>query len=197
MRFSLALICWVGLLAQEPPPAPDPRADTLTKLLEPKADTKTCVQAAVLHTKDKDLPLEGMLGGFATTYAFITILIYSDFPELAAPARTIDTQPTILVRSPGSPRGKLFLVKVEVNKKKGNRSLKMGNSGFGSMSSIQTPDQDWVIPVTTKEVQPEVWEFTPQKPLKPGEYGLFASLAAGVTPGGIGGQLFDFGVDAP
>ena len=151
----------------------------------------------MLHTRDKDLSLESMVGGFATTYAVFAVLFYSDFPELAAPARTSDTQPSVLVRSSGSPRGKIFMVRVEVNKRKGNRSLKMGNSGFGSVSGITTPDQDWVIPVTTKEVQPEIWEFKPQKPLKPGEYGIFATLATGAIPGGIGGQLYDFGIDKP
>ena len=191
---ALSLCFFLPLLPQEPTqPTPDTRAVALTKMLEGKSG-QTSVIAAVLHTPDSDKLLEGMQGGFATTYAFITILFYSDFPELSAPTRTTCTTPTILVHSVGSPRGKLFLVKVEVNKRKGNRSLKMGNSGYGSVSNIMTPDQDWVIPSTVKEVSPEIWEF---KPLKVGEYGIFATLTTASGPGGMGGELFDFGVDKP
>ncbi len=213
MVLILAGLVVLSLQAQNPPaaapatpapdaasaiiPAQDPRADALTKMLNTESQGNASVQAAILRAKDKDQALESMVGGFATTYAVFTVLFYSDFPELAAPVRTFDPEPTIWVKSPGSPRGKIFLVRVEVNKRKGNRSLKMGNSGYASVSSISTPDQDWVVPSSTKEVQPGVWEFRPLKPLKPGEYGVFATLATGTMPGGMGGQLYDFGVDKP
>jgi len=174
-------------------PASDPRAEALDKLLAPRRTSASGVKAAVLHTKDKDLALDGLTGAFATTYAFVTVLFYSDFPEPAAQVRVNDASASVMFTYDANPRGKIVMVKVKPDK--GRRSLKMGKSGFGSISAITAPDADWVIPCDSVEVKPGTWTFTPKAPLKKGEYGLFASMAAGMTPGGMSGELFDFAID--
>lgn len=179
--------------AAAPATPPDPREEALAKLLEPKRTFSSGVKAAVLRTKDKDLALDGLVGGFATTYAFVTVLFYSDFPEREAVVRVKDNNPSLLVRFDTNPRGRLFFVKLKQDW--GRRSLKMGKSGFGSISAIAAPDQDWVIPATFNEAKPGLWEFKAKAPLAKGEYGLFASMAAGATPGGLSGELFDFAVE--
>jgi hypothetical protein len=126
--------------------------------------------------------------------AFVTVIFWSEFPEITAPVRFTDQAPSILAVMDGSPRGKVFLVKVDADKGRNKRYLKMGNSGFGSVSGATSPDQDWVIPSTTKETRPGVWEFTPNALLKKGEYGLFVSISAGFS-GAMGGELFDFAID--
>jgi len=133
------------------------------------------------------------VGAFATTYAFVTVLFYSDFPDPAAQVRITDPMASVLISYDANPRGRLFFVKMKPDK--GRRSLKMGKSGFGSISAITAPDADWVIPAAYSEIRPGVWEFVPKTPLKKGEYGLFASMAAGATPGGMSGELFDFAID--
>ncbi len=175
-------------------PAPESRESILVKLLTVKHETASGVHAAVLSDSQKDQPLDGLVGSFGSTYAFITVLFYSDFPELASPIRTPDPRPHIYVAFDANPRGRLFLVKTRVNRSKNTRSVKMGTSGYGSVSSVTSPDQDWVIPSTVKLIRPGIWEFTPNKELFPGEYGLFATLQAGNIGAG-GGELFDFGVD--
>jgi hypothetical protein len=205
MKRIVPFFLCLGMFAQDPAPAPqvtivpavpsDPREEALSKLLQNKRTSMSAVKAVVLRYKDKDVSLDGMPGGHGHTMAFFTAIIWSNFPELTAPVHITDHLPSVFTAfEGGSPRGKLFLVKVEPDKGKSCRSLKMGNSGFGSVSNVGSPDQDWVIPTTSKEVKPGIWEFTPGAPLKKGEYGLFATMAAGFS-GGTSGEIFDFAID--
>jgi hypothetical protein len=172
----------------------DPREAALEKLLAPHRKFMSGIGAVVLRTKKEDVGLDGVPGSFATAYAFVTVLLYNDFPDAKAPVRTTDKTAKLWVAFDGSIRGRLFLVKAKTNRSKNTRSVKVGTSGYGSISSMTSPDQDWVIACTTKEVKPGVWEFTPNAPLETGEYGLFASIQGGGRGVG-GGELFDFGID--
>ena len=157
----------------------DPREVNLAKLF-----TKSKV---VLRTNDLDFALDSVHGGLAFTSAFLTVLVYSDFPDLIAPVRTKDAQLAILLSHAGSIRGDFFLVKAKSNEGQNTRSVKMGNSGFGTVSNTTMPDSDWVIPTTHTEIRPGIWEIKPNKALKRGEYGIYV-----VGPA----KLFDFGVDS-
>ena len=57
------------------------------------------------------------------------------------------------------------------------------------MTSVMTPDPDWVVPTTSTRVKDGVWALSPIQDMKPGEYGIFAS--------GSGCELYDFGIDYP
>jgi hypothetical protein len=175
-------------------PGTDPREVALDKMLSPNRRFVSGVSGVALRTKNEDLILDGVPGSFASAYAFITVLFYNDFPDAKAPVRTTDRTPKLLVAFDGSIRGRLFLVKAKVNRGKNTRSVKVGSSGYGSVSSMTSPDQDWVIACRTKEVKPGIWEFAPNAPLEPGEYGIFASIQGGGRGVG-GGELFDFGID--
>ena len=138
-----------------------------------------------LDTKAGQFELASIAGHMGTTYAFVTVLVFMDYPGLRADVRTKDTRPSILVTSPKNPAGRYYLAKCEVNDDDGTRSVKMGRSGAFTSSGFGAPDSDWVVNFSAKEEQPGLWRLVPVKDLKPGEYGVW----------GPGQELFDFGVD--
>ncbi len=148
-----------------------------------------------LRMQGAEAPLRSVQGDFSTTYAFVTVLFFLDFPGLHADLRIADTQPTVVVRVAKDPRGRVFFVQAESNKKDKTRSVKVGRGSPFGMKSWSTPDSDWTVECDAKELQPGLWEMTPKKPLKKGEYGV---LFRGGFLGNLSseqGELFDFGVD--
>lgn len=140
---------------------------------------------ARLCTKEGDLELTSIAGSVSATYAFVTMLQFMDYPELAASVRTSDISPSVLLRVQGSPTGRVFWVRADPDKNDNVRSVKVGRGGMFGVKSITTPDKDWTIPFETKEEQPGLWRLTPKKPLKSGEYGIWVGT----------GELYDFAVD--
>ena len=137
-----------------------------------------------LQAKDGIHDLSSEAGHMSTTYAFITMLMFMDYPGTKAQVRTTDNHPTLLVQCSKSPEGRFYLVRCKSNEH--TRSVKMGRSGaFLNMKSLGAPDSDWTIPFTFKQVQQGLWQIIPQETLKAGEYGVF----------GPSDELFDFGVD--
>jgi len=138
-----------------------------------------------MDTTSGEVRLRGMNGSVSSRWAFVTTLMFNDYPGTAASVRTHDARPTFTVYSANNPEGSIYLVKLTVNGGDQNRSLKMGNSGFGSFKNAGAPDKDNQIPYEAKAVgNGNEWKLTPTKDLKPGEYGV------------LYGSLFDFGVDS-
>lgn len=201
-RTIAAALLFVPLLAlsQSPPPAASStRASNVDKLLEPDAGPPPSagVLGVVLSSRSTDQKLDPVPGTIGSTYAFVTALIFSDFPGLHADVRVTEPKPTIHVLLGGSPNGRVFLVKAQSNDKTGNRSVKIGHSGFGSVSGLNAPDAKWNVPYTATQDSPGHWTLTPVEPLLPGEYGIFVPMgvpASGTY--GSGGALYGFGVDS-
>lgn len=141
----------------------------------------------VLCSKKGNFKLRSTQGSLSNTFAFITVLVYSDFPGLNASVRVKDRQPSILLRSDESPAGRYFYVKAKRDKGDDVRSVKMGRVHVFSAKSMTSPDKDWVVKTKVIEEKPGVWRLTPAKPLKPGEYGLWVI--------GTGPEMYDFGID--
>lgn len=156
------------------------------------------VLGAVLSTKDADTKLTALPGTIGSTYAFVTALIFASFPGLHANIRITDPDPTVHIMLGGDPAGRVYLVKLAVNQRTDDRSVKLGHSGFGSFSGVNVPDAKWAIPYTAKQIKPGEWTLTPKTPLASGEYGVFVgvgTMASGIA--GAGGELYGFGVDPP
>lgn len=152
-------------------------------------------EGVLLRTTQGEHRLQSVQGDLSTTWAYVTTLFFLDFPGLKADVRIADRRPTVVVRSSKSPKGRVFLVKCESNKKDNDRSVKVGKSRMFSQKSWSTPDSDWTVDFDTKELSNNTWEMTPKKDLQPGEYGvLFRGGFYGIL-GGTQGELFDFGVD--
>ena len=148
-----------------------------------------------LRTPAGETALHSVQGDFSTTYAFVTVLFFLDFPGLHADFRITDPRPTVVVRSTKDLRGRVFLVKAESNKKDKTRSVKVGKASPFGMKSWSSPDSDWTVDCDVKELHKGLWEMTPKKDLKKGEYGV---LFRGGFLGNLGaeqGELFDFGED--
>ncbi|GGA29167.1 hypothetical protein GCM10010981_17550 [Dyella nitratireducens] len=139
----------------------------------------------MVTTDGGNLHLRGISGTISTTNAFVTVLEHYNFPGVAAATRTHDARPSFIVNSPDQPKGRIYIVSVEVDSHDQDRSLKLGNSRFwGGMKNVGAPDKDNQIAYDAVAVgNSNQWKLTPTKDLKPGEYGLYM------------GELFDFGVD--
>lgn len=152
-------------------------------------------EGVFLRIGGKEIRLQSVQGDLSSAWAYFVTLTFLDFPGLKAELRNADRKPTLVIHSSKSPRGRIFFVKCESNKKDNNRSVKIGRAGFASMKSWASPDSDWTVEFDTKEVSGNYWEIIPKKDLEPGEYGL---LYRGGFTGLLGagqGELFDFGVD--
>lgn len=189
---TLALICGVGLGQTTD------RQSQVDQMLAPDTGPAAYqgVLGAVLSTKDADTKLTALPGTIGSTYAFVTALIFASFPGLHADTRIKDTRPVIHLMLGGSPAGRVYLVKLAVNSRTADRSVKLGHSGFASFSGVNVPDAKWSIPYTAAETKPGEWALTPSADLAPGEYGVFVgvgTMASGIA--GSGGELYGFGVD--
>ena len=155
----------------------------------------TTLDAVVLSSNTGDVRLQPIPGTFSTTYAFLTVLMFLDYSDQHATARTTDVHPALHLKIGVSPKSRVYLVKTEVNPRTNNRSLKMGHSGFGSIGGMTAPDAKWSIPCTITQDGPGVWKLVPDVALEPGEYGVFSPTVAGGMQVPASGDLYDFGVD--
>lgn len=147
--------------------------------------TATGGAMARLVTQEGEFDLRSIAGSPSQTWAYVTTLLFMDYPGLKAETRTKDRKPTFIVRSQQSPVGRYFLVKAESNKKDLSRSVKLGSRGMFTHKSVTNPDKDWTVLFTAKEQGGGFWQITPQKDLEPGEYGVWVRDQ----------ELYDFGVD--
>lgn len=130
--------------------------------------------------------LSSLVGASSSTYVYVTWLFWENFPGLRASARTTDHQPSFLIASDRDPRSRFYVVRVDVNAKDGDRSLKMGKSGAFSFKAGTAPDTDWSFAFEATEEKRGWWKVELKQPLKPGEYGVYAVQTT---------ELYDFGVD--
>jgi hypothetical protein len=133
---------------------------------------------------DKKIP--SVSGSHSSTFAYVTTLLYMDYPGVKADARISDKRPSFLIGSKESPAGRYYLVKTDPNQGDKLRSVKMGKMGRFTTKQVGKPDSDWTFECEIKNEQPGVWRLTPKEELKVGEYGIWASPV---------GDLFDFGID--
>jgi hypothetical protein len=147
-----------------------------------------------LRTRDGEVALKAKTGEHSGTYAFIAVLMFLDFPGAMAKIRTTDKRPSAVVLLDDDPKSAyVFFVKLDSEKKKDKRSLKIGKEKLFSATATLSPDPDWTVPCDVKEESPGVWTLTPKEELEPGEYGVY--FARGLVGVASPSSLFDFGVD--
>jgi len=148
--------------------------------------TATATGAVKMITGDKTIPLTSEVGDSSSTYVYVTVLYWMNFPSLHAAQRTKDHSPSFLIATDRDPRSRYYVVRLDANEEDGDRSLKMGRSGAFSYKAGTVPDSDWTFPFDAVEEKHGVWKATLKKTLPAGEYGVYVVQA---------GELFDFGVD--
>jgi hypothetical protein len=147
---------------------------------------QTSASRVRLITPDGTLDLSSYVGSESSTYAYVTMLFWLNFPGLHSAQRTHESRPALLLKSEQDPRSRYFIVRLDVNQKSGDRSLKMGKGGAFSFKATTTPDSDWTFPFDSERLSPDSWKLTLKAALKPGEYGVYAAQNA---------ELYEFGVD--
>jgi len=140
----------------------------------------------LIDSGGKVTPLTSMIGEQSSTYVYVTMLFWENFPGLHAAIRTTEKTPSFLISTDHEPRSRYYVVRLDVNSKDGDRSLKMGKSGAFSFKAGTSPDTDWTFPFDAAEEKRGTWRISLKKPLKTGEYGVFVVQT---------GELFEFGVD--
>lgn len=137
-------------------------------------------------TPKATIGLTSLVGDPSSTYAYVTMLFWLNYPGQHATHRTADQSPSFLIASNQDLRSRYYIVRLDVNPKDDDRSVKVGKSGAFSFRASNAPDTDWTFPYESTEDTPGMWKVTLKKPLPPGEYGVFV----------VGtGELYDFGVE--
>jgi hypothetical protein len=139
----------------------------------------------LLTSDQRSVDLRAIGGSMSTTFAYVTTLMHANFPGEKSDVRIQDRRPTLLIKSPNSPKGHFYLVSAEADSKDGVRSVKMGNSRFFGVKNIGAPDSDNQMPYDVSPEGPNAWRLSPTKDLRPGEYGLWSSMT----------EMYDFGID--
>lgn len=140
----------------------------------------------LVDTSGKVAPLTSMIGEQSSTNVYVTVLFWENFPGVHAAVRTADKSPSFLISTDREPRSRYYIVRLDVNDKDGDRSLKMGKSGAFSFKAGSAPDTDWTFPFEAHEEKRGSWKVSLKKPLATGEYGVFVVQTR---------ELFEFGVD--
>jgi len=140
----------------------------------------------LLDDSGEATPLRSLIGQFSTTYAYVKMVTWLNFPGEHATVRSHDTKPTFLLQSAADPRSRYYIVKLDVNDETHDRSLKVGQGGPFSQRIGNAPDTDWTFDFDAAETHRGAWQLTLRKPLEHGEYGVFSVR---------GQELFDFGID--
>jgi hypothetical protein len=139
-----------------------------------------------LVTSRETVGLTSLVGSSSSTWIYVTSLFWFNFPGLHATHRVADRSPAVLIATDHDPRSRYFVVRLDVNDKDGDRSLKMGKSGAFSFHVSNTPDSEWTFPFDAAEQKPGTWKLALKTALPPGEYGVFVTQT---------GELYDFGVE--
>lgn len=137
-----------------------------------------------LATRDGEFDMKPLAGTLSSTYVYVKIMHYMDYPGLAAKLRIRDRRPSVLIATDNDPRNRYFVVKAESNEKDANRSVKIGSGGLFRAKGLNVPDEDWTLEYQANEERPGIWRLVLKDDLAPGEYGIFHD-----------GNLFEFGLD--
>jgi hypothetical protein len=124
-------------------------------------------------------------------FSFVKMAYY-EIPGTASRVRTSDKGVRVAISADFPPEGYFFLMQLKVDKDNNNRSMKLGSAKQGNFRTRGQgkPDLDEAVECKVEKVSETEWVLLPEKPLKPGEYGVWAAAA---SQGALG--LYDFGVD--
>lgn len=156
-------------------------------------------QRVTLRSKEGTVELKPIYGLAKTQAAPFSVVTWVQFEGLTSRTRIRDRRPTLLVAAEGDPRGRWWFVKTSQEEDDEDyRYFDLEGGGAFSMVWSGSPEKGSVVKCDAVEEGVGQWALTPQKDLKPGEYGLFSGqVQGGWYPGMVQGQsvLFDFGVD--
>jgi hypothetical protein len=138
-----------------------------------------------LAAKEGDFDLKPLAGSLSSTFAYVKMLHFMNYPGLSAKLRIRDRRPSVLIAADSDPRNRYFVVKTEVNDKDNDRSVKIGSGGMFRNRGYDQPDEDWTVEYQANEEKPGLWRLVLRGDLEAGgEYGIYHD-----------GNLYEFGVE--
>ena len=145
-----------------------------------------------LVTNDGKTKLKSLLGTErieSPFWAGKSKMIFLDFAGVKAGVRTTDKHPKLIVHESENPTGRYYWVRLAIDKKRSRRPIHFGTVFEGKMSQRKSygkpENKKLIVKFSFEEIQPGFYQFSIDKDLKPGEYGLLTNS----------GELFEFGVD--
>lgn len=160
----------------------NPFGEAYTRAMARAHGMITSIQHPVTLIADgKSTVLEPLTGRVQAVSAFVHVLVYMVYNGTKASVRIKEKRPEISIKSSVNPGGHFYLVKMDAQRRKNTRSVKIGRGTFTYESG---PDKDWCVEVRTKKLNENEWLMVPDRDMKPGEYGVFN-----------GYQLFDFAIE--
>lgn len=138
-----------------------------------------------LKTVDGVLPLRLATGAVSSVGFGWTSNTFMNYPGLESRVRTHDKHPSLLIACPSAPEvGHYFLAKLDRDKRRGTRSLKIGQAirRMGTPGGRLAPDSKWVVPFEVQDEGQETWRVTLNGDLQPGEYGWYVNLPDSDNP---------------
>jgi hypothetical protein len=140
----------------------------------------------LIDSDGKSRSLGSMVGQLSTTYAFVKMLLWLNFPGQHATIQVRGNHPDFLVLADADPRSRYYVVRLDVNDESNDRSLKVGQGGPFAQRVGGIPDSDWTFAYDVTESSSGVWKLTLKQSLEKGEYGVFSVRSQ---------ELYDFGVN--
>ena len=142
-----------------------------------------------LRSTDGSIGLKGVYGTAKTQASPFGYTTWVQFDDVAAKTRIRDRRPTLLLATDRDPRGRWWFVKATQQGSEDYRYFDLEGGGMFSVVWSGSPESGSIVKCEAIEEKPGLWALTPQKELKPGEYGVFSGQAQGQA------VLFDFGIN--
>lgn len=170
--------------------------DYLCKIVEPalseseKATSGSQSSGIALRAGAAEVALPVVVGEFRKAGVGPVMVLYFDFEDARAEARSSDRRPSLLVRAQEDPVRNLLLVRCDSDEDDDRRSVKAGSAGSLLKIGVTgkgdlAPDKDWTLPFSSTLEGQGVWRVTPNSDLQPGEYGLWDVKGYGVALFGV------------
>lgn len=164
LRFTTGISTWL--------------CDLLAETLPPNEKADASQPAISLSAEGAPKVLLPLAGALRKTVFMGVRLYYFDFAGAASSIRATAKRPVLLLRSTANPSTSYVLVKCEADGDNNKRSVKLGPTGRLKGKGLSgvgdyEPDEDWILPTTSTEVQSGLWSLVPSQDLKRGEYGVW------------------------
>lgn len=208
LALTIALSCSLNAQEEQEKTLTD-RDNTLIAMLKRDHKQQGIINNIVLRTTEKDFALQPVKGDskdkikastfipYAGLFAGGTKMVVS-FYEPQAPVKTNEKQVEIYLSVNGEyVRNSFFLVKT--NKKSRMREVRTeGGSSLYSSTISFMPHTSHVVKVNIEELENGIYKVVPEKPLVPGEYGIFTFTSqtsdGAVNLGTSFAMLYDFAI---
>src|ERR1043165_368377 len=115
-----------------------------------------------LVTGERTYDLMSIAGAESSTFAYVTMLLWNNYPGMHAEVRTKDRDSYILLQSDKSPTGPYYTVRLVSTKGTSDRAVKVGGDGLSRPRSMGAPDDPGRMPFEVAQEREGLWGLKPK-----------------------------------